>query len=178
MPVENRIGEEGAGWTYARHLLTYERTSYAHVGAKRRQVETLKRRSRSAPWDDLLEDGASDFGGRLAEAEIALTALEYTTLRALAPLASGQAPGLESSTIKIAATETAQAISTLMLELAGPYAAPFFADRTGPDWRAGFDEIPAFAAPATASYFFERAQTIYGGSTEVQKNIIARQLGL
>jgi alkylation response protein AidB-like acyl-CoA dehydrogenase len=178
VPVENRIGEEGAGWTYARHLLTYERTSYARVGSKRRQIDELRRHSAAVPWGDPLRDPADGLGARLAEVEIALTALEYTTLRALAPLAAGQAPGQESSTIKIAATETAQAITELLLDLAGPYAAPFFADRAGADWRAGLEAIPAFAPVATASYFFERAQTIYGGSTEIQKNIIARQLGL
>ncbi|MDZ4375167.1 MAG: acyl-CoA dehydrogenase family protein, partial [Phenylobacterium sp.] len=56
VPVENRIGEEGRGWTYARHLLSHERTSYAHVAAKRRQMEGLKAASDSAPWGDLLED--------------------------------------------------------------------------------------------------------------------------
>ena len=64
------------------------------------------------------------------------------------------------------------------LELAGPYAQPFFGPRKAEGWRAGFEDIPAFAAPATAGYFLARAQTIYGGATEIQKNIIARQLGL
>lgn len=101
-----------------------------------------------------------------------------TTLRALAPLANGEAPGEESSIIKIAATETAQAVTERVLELAGPYAAPFFGDRSEPDWREGLEAVPAFAAPGTAGYFFTRAQTIYGGTTEIQKNIIARQLRL
>ena len=178
VPMENRIGEEGLGWTYARHLLNHERTSYAHVAAKRRQVASLKEISRSAPWGDLLGEAGGAFRRKLAEVEITLTSLEFTTLRALAPLASGEAPGDESSIIKIAATEAAQAVTELYLELAGPYAQPFFADRYGADWRAGLEDIPAFAAPGTASYFFTRAQTIYGGATEVQKNIIARQLGI
>jgi alkylation response protein AidB-like acyl-CoA dehydrogenase len=177
VPVENRIGDEGKGWTYARHLLSYERTSYAHVAAKRRQIEDLKR---------LLAEASSagaafeqdDFRRRLAAVEVQLDALEMTVLRALAPLAAGQAPGDEASIIKIAATETAQAITELFVELAGLYALPKFPDRSGADWRAGLEDIPAFAAPATAAYFLARAQTIYGGATEIQKNIIARQLGL
>ncbi len=178
VPAENRIGEEGLGWTYARHLLSYERTSYARVGAKWRQIAEVRRHSAAAPWGDILAGEDSALRSRLADTEIALTALEYTTLRALAPLAAGQAPGQEASTIKIAATETGQAITERLLELAGPYAAPFFPDRADPDWREDLETIPAFAPVGTASYLFERAQTIYGGSTEVQKNIIAKQLGL
>jgi alkylation response protein AidB-like acyl-CoA dehydrogenase len=176
VPVENRIGEEGLGWTYARHLLNHERTSYAHVAGKRRQIADLKEIARNVPWGDALAQDA--FRRKVAEVELMLQSLEITTLRALAPLASGEAPGDEASTIKIAATETAQAITELYVELAGPYAAPFFADRYGADWRAGLETIPAFAAPGTAGYFFTRAQTIYGGATEIQKTIIARQLGL
>lgn len=178
VPVANRIGEEGMGWTYARHLLNHERTSYAHVAAKQRQLETLQEVSATAPWGDILHEAGAGLRRRTAEVELQLRALEITTWRALAPLANGEAPGDESSIIKIAATETAQAVTELFLELAGPYAQPFFPDRHAADWRAGLDEIPAFAAPSTASYFFTRAQTIYGGATEIQKNIIARQLGL
>lgn len=177
VPVDNRIGDEGKGWTYARHLLSYERTSYAHVAAKRRQIEDLKgllaeASSAGAAFDQ------DDFRRRLAAVEVQLDALEMTVLRALAPLAAGQAPGDEASIIKIAATETAQAITELFVELAGVHALPKFPDRSGADWRAGLEAIPAFAAPATAAYFLARAQTIYGGATEIQKNIIARQLGL
>jgi alkylation response protein AidB-like acyl-CoA dehydrogenase len=177
VPVENRIGEEGRGWTYARHLLNHERTSYAHVAAKRRQMEGLKAVSAAAPWGDLLEEPGG-LRRRFAEVEIALAALEMTTYRALAPLASGQAPGDEASILKIAATETAQAITELYVNLAGEYGAPFFADRSRPDWRAGLEDIPAFAAPGVADYFYTRAQTIYGGTNEIQHNIIARQMGL
>lgn len=178
VPVDNRIGDEGKGWTYARHLLSYERTSYAHVAAKRRQIEDIKRLLADTPWADSDASQQDDFRRRLAAVEVQLDALEMTVLRALAPLAAGQAPGDEASIIKIAATETAQAITELFVELAGLHALPKFPDRSGRDWRANLAEIPAFAAPATAAYFLARAQTIYGGATEIQKNIIARQLGL
>lgn len=178
VPIGNRIGEEGKGWTYARHLLSYERVSYAHVAGKRKQIEDLKRQSAEAPWGDELADRRSSFGRRLAEVEVHLQALEITVLRALAPLTTGAAPGDEASIIKIEATQTAQAITELQAELAGVYAHPLFPDRHHADWRSGLETIPAFAAPAVAGYFFTRAQTIYGGATEVQKNIIAKQLGL
>ena len=178
VPLDNRIGEEGKGWTYARHLLSYERVSYAHVAGKRKQIETLRRHSADAPWGDALADRQLSFGRRLAEVEIRLDALEITVLRALAPLSTGAAPGDEASVIKIEATETAQAITELQAELAGLFGLPFFPDRHAADWKDGFDTIPRFAAPGVADYFFTRAQTIYGGATEVQKNIIAKQLGL
>ncbi|ODT85708.1 acyl-CoA dehydrogenase family protein [Phenylobacterium sp. SCN 70-31] len=177
VPVENRIGEEGRGWTYARHLLSHERTSYAHVAAKRRQMESLKAASAAAPWGDLLESQGG-LRRRFAEVEIGLTALEMTTYRALAPLSSGQAPGDEASILKIHATETAQAITELFVNLAGDYGEPYFENRFREDWRAGLEDIPAFAAPGVAEYFQTRAQTIYGGTNEIQRNIIARQLGL
>ena len=178
VPAENRIGEEGKGWSYARHLLNYERTSYAHVAAKRCQLGDLKRASAAAPWGDELGDRGNAFRRKLADVELRIDALEMTLLRVLAPLASGAAPGDESSILKIMATEAAQAVTELQLELAGVYALPFFPDRYGADWRAGLEDIPAFAAPTTAGYFFTRAQTIYGGATEIQKTIIGRVLGL
>jgi alkylation response protein AidB-like acyl-CoA dehydrogenase len=178
VPVENRIGEEGMGWTYARHLLSYERVSYAHVAGKRKQLEDLKRHCTAAPWGDEVAEQGGAFRRRLADLEIQLQSLEMTVLRALAPLANGSAPGDEASIIKILATETAQAITEMYVELAGIYGLPFFPDRHAADWRVGLEDIPAFAAPGVGSYFLARAQTIYGGATEVQKNIIAKQLQL
>jgi alkylation response protein AidB-like acyl-CoA dehydrogenase len=174
--LDNRVGEEGRGWSHARYLLTHERTSYAHVAGKKRQVAQLKELARGASWGDAVSEEGRAFFRRLAEVEVALTALEYTTLRALAPLESGQAPGDESSIIKILATENAQAITELFVDLAGPFAVPFVADREHETWRTGLETVPLFAIPATAAYFFARAQTIYGGATEIQKNIIFRTI--
>ena len=173
VPVENRIGEEGVAWDYSRRLLAYERTSYARLGSKRRDIDAL--RAKIAEGDD---DDMAAVRGRLAETEIAYLALHYTTLRALAPLASGQAPGQESSALKILATEAAQAITEIGLDIAGPYAAPFAPDRSSPQWTETIGGVPGDGPLATYSYLSTRAETIYGGSTEVQKNIIARQLGL
>ena len=173
VPAENLIGEEGKGWTYSRQLLAYERTSYARLGTKRRDIDALRDRIES---DSPEEDGA--LRRQLAELEIAYLGLHYTTLRALAPLANGQAPGAEASTLKILATETSQAITEARLNLAGHHIAPFPPGRTEPDWAASIGEDSKNGVLAAYAYFSARAETIYGGSTEVQKNIIARQLGL
>jgi alkylation response protein AidB-like acyl-CoA dehydrogenase len=173
--VDNRIGEEGRGWAYNRQLLSHERTSYAHVAGKQRQLDAIRHLAVKQPWGDIAADRAAFFA-RIADAEVRLAALEYTTLRALAPLDAGQAPGEEASTLKIAATEVAQLITELALELAGLFALPSITDRDEPTWRAGLETIPLFAVPATAGYFFTRAQTIYGGTNEIQRNIIFRTL--
>jgi len=148
------------------------------VAGKRKQLEDLKRHCTAAPWGDEVAEQGGAFRRRLADLEIQLQSLEMTVLRALAPLANGSAPGDEASIIKILATETAQAITEMYVELAGIYGLPFFPDRHAADWRVGLEDIPAFAAPGVGSYFLARAQTIYGGATEVQKNIIAKQLQL
>jgi alkylation response protein AidB-like acyl-CoA dehydrogenase len=178
VPAENLIGEEGMGWTYSKYLLSNERTSYAHIAGKRADVARLKEIATSIKSGNssLLEDPA--FARKLAEVEVDLTALEFTALRTLSAVSSGDNPGDASSALKILATENAQAITELFLEASGTQAIPFFEDRTESDWGDGLN-IPGFAAPSTASYFFNRAQTIYGGATEVQKNIISKQvLGL
>ena len=174
--VDNRIGEEGRGWAYNRQLLSHERTSYAHVAGKQRQLGDIKRLAGELPWGEIGADRAA-FTRKIADAEIRLAALEFTTLRALAPLAAGQAPGDEASILKVVATEVAQLITELGLELAGLHAMASIPNRDAPTWRAGLETIPAFAIPATAAYFFTRAQTIYGGANEIQRNIIFRMLG-
>ena len=173
--VDNRIGEEGRGWFYARYLLTHERTSYAHVAGKKKQLEEIKTLVSELPWGAVGADQMA-FQRKIADTEIRLAALEMTTLRALAPLSAGQAPGDESSILKIIATEMAQEITELGIELAGLFAAPLPAGRETADWREGLESHPAFAVPATAAYFFTRAQSIYGGSNEIQRNIIFRTL--
>ncbi len=174
--IDNRIGEEGRGWAYNRQLLSHERTSYAHVAGKQRQLADIRRLAGEAPWGEIGADKA-DFMRKIADAEMRLAALEFTTLRALAPLGAGQAPGDEASILKVVATEVAQLITELGLELAGRFVAPSIPDRDAPNWREGLETIPLFAIPATAAYFFTRAQSIYGGTNEIQRNIIFRMLG-
>ncbi|MFN3230677.1 MAG: acyl-CoA dehydrogenase family protein [Alphaproteobacteria bacterium] len=174
VPVENRIGEAGQGWTYAKYLLTHERTSYAHVARKKMDIARLKKLARGIEAGGMTLAENPQFQVKVADAEVALASLEMTALRALSSLSTGQAPGKESSVLKIMATEQAQAITELFLDLGGYYSAQFIADRSRPDWNANTG-IPDFCAPSTAAYFFNRAQTIYGGSTEIQKNVIAKQ---
>jgi len=173
VPLSNRIGEEGKAWNYSRALLAYERTSYARLGTKRRDIDTLHRRIHEQDEGDGAQQRL-----RLAETDIIYRSLEATALRALAPLAAGQAPGQESSLLKILATETAQAITERQLEFAGESAIPYAADRSGADWADGIGGADKNGPLAAISYFATRSETIYGGATEIQKNIIARQLGL
>ncbi|KAB7738677.1 acyl-CoA dehydrogenase [Parvibaculum sedimenti] len=178
VPIENRIGEEGKGWTYANYLLGHERTSYAHVAGKRKQLEDIRTTAEQTDTGAtrLIDDPA--FRVKLAELEARLDALELTVLRTLATVSEGGAPGNESSILKVIATELAQDITELGMETFGPYAMPAFPDSTAPLWTDN-TPLPSSAAPAVARYLGARAQSIYGGSNEIQKNILAKRvLGL
>lgn len=170
--AENLIGEEGRGWHYANVLLGAERLSYAHIGRKKADLEAIRERAAALPGDFadsiLAETGFAD---RFASLEVRVAVIEISVLRAL----TGEASAAAISSLKIACTEAAQAITELWLELAGRYRQPLLA-RDQPDWQLAVPEPVRFAAPQTASYLFERAQTIYGGASEVQKNIIWRHL--
>jgi len=170
VPAENRIGEEGKGWHYANYLLGHERTSYAHVAGKRAQLADIRA---AAQARGLLDDAA--FARKLGDLETRLDALEITVLRTLSSVAEGGAPGNESSILKIIATELAQDITELGMEAYGPYALPAFPDAVAPDWTHN-TALPAGAAPSVARYLGARAQSIYGGSNEIQKNIIAKRI--
>ena len=175
VPVGNRIGEENRGWDYAKYLLTHERTSYAHVARKKMDMARLKQLARTITADGRTLGDDPLFRQKVAEADVALAALEMTVLRAIAALSSGEAPGNESSILKIMATERAQQVTELFVELGGLYSAQFVTDRSRPDWNSN-SGIPDWVSPSVASYLFTRAQTIYGGATEVQKNVIAKQV--
>ena len=170
VPAANRIGEEGKGWHYANYLLGHERTSYAHVAGKRKQLADIRAVARAR---DLLSDPA--FARKLGDLDTRLDALEITVLRTLSSVAEGGAPGNESSILKIIATELAQDITELGMEAFGFYALPAFPDSVAPGW-AHNTALPAGAAPSVARYLGARAQSIYGGSNEIQKNIIAKRI--
>lgn len=162
VPVSNRIGVEGEGWQYANFLLGNERTSYAHVAGKRMQVEAI--RQVASKDQNLLADHT--FWGRLHDLEIRLDALDLTVLRVLASISDGESPGDESSILKILATELAQDITELGMQAYGNYSFATFGE-----------SMPLRSAAAgTASYYGTRAQSIYGGSNEIQKNIIAKRV--
>jgi len=174
VPQENRIGEEGKGWTYANYLLGHERTSYAHVAGKRKQLRNIRETASRLTSDGeaLLNDAS--FAQKLASLEARLDALELTVLRVLASVADGGAPGEESSILKVIATELAQDITELGVETFGPYAQPSFPDSVVPEGSDNF-AIPSAAAPSVAQYLGARAKSMYGGSNEIQKNIIAKR---
>ena len=176
VPVENRIYEENKGWTCAKALLQHERSGIAGVARSKRAMEKLRGMAASEPSDvggRLIEDGF--FRRKLADLEIDLTALEFTELRTLAGETSGQGPGPESSILKIKGTEIQQRLNELALEAAGYYGAPFLRGAphnlgpVGPDYARGL----------AGDYFNGRKTSIYGGSNEIQRNIIAKMvLGL
>jgi alkylation response protein AidB-like acyl-CoA dehydrogenase len=170
VPFENLIGEEGKGWTYGKVLLQHERTNMATVPQSTYRLRKLKSEAARSinGGTPLIED--QHFARKLAAVEIELKALEYTELRTLAAIAVGNAPGPESSILKIKGTVVQQTLDELFVEAAGYYALPFSPD----------EELP-FSAQSKSSlrYFNNRKATIYGGSNEIQKNIIAKHvLGL
>jgi len=173
VPADYLIGEEGNGWTYSQYLLGFERTSYARIGSKRKQLSHLRRiaTSQSAGGNRRLIDDPA-FARKLSDAEVAVDGLEMTVLRVLSAVKDGGSPGKEASIVKILATETAQQITTLYLDVAAQAGQRKFYDSVSPDWTAG----AAFAAPRVASYFGTRAQSIYGGTNEIHKNIIAKRV--
>ncbi|MEZ5567163.1 MAG: acyl-CoA dehydrogenase family protein [Halioglobus sp.] len=168
VPVENRIGEEGKGWTYAKSLLVHERLSIAEVADSKRGLAEVRElaRQETGGGSSLLDDPA--FASRLADTEIKLMAVEYMELRALAAIAEGNAPGPESSLLKLQGTEIQQAVQELRMDVAGYYSGTLQGDLT--PQQLGHD----YADSAQKLYFRGRASSIYGGSNEVQKNITAK----
>jgi alkylation response protein AidB-like acyl-CoA dehydrogenase len=178
VPVENRIGEENRGWTYAKFLLGHERTNIAGVGIAKREVARLKRIAQSERQNGrpLIEDPL--FAAQIAQVEIDLWALEITNLRVLSAENRAVA-GPEASILKIRGTEIHQAISELLMRAVGPYALPFRREAMEAGWQ--FDPGreppgPRYAATLAASYFNQRKLSIYGGSNEIQKNIISKMI--
>lgn len=175
VPVENRIGEENKGWTYAKFLLGHERTNIAGVGASRRELKRLKDIAAAEIKNGrpLLEDPL--FAARIAQVEIDLMALEITELRALSAESQKQAPGPEASILKIKGTEIQQTLSELMMYAVGPYALPFERE-SGEEGDLKNIVGPQYAAPLAATYCNVRKVTIYGGSNEIQRNIISQMI--
>ena len=175
VPVENLVGEEGAGWSYGKVLLQHERTGIAGVAHSKQRLWRLQKLA-AEPGDGaapLTHD--SRFLDRLYRLEIELSALEYTELRVLASVATGKAPGAESSMLKIRGTEIQQALDELFLDLAAYRALPYVPDQ----FQAGYDGRwlgPDDQADFASRYFNFRKASIYGGSNEIQRNIIAKHV--
>ena len=175
VPVENRIGEENKGWTYAKFLLGHERTNLAGVGASKRELKRLKdiARQEQKNGKPLLEDPL--FAARVAQVEIDLMALEITNLRALSAESQKRAPGPEASILKIKGTEIQQSLSELMMYAVGPYALPF---KRGSAEEGDLKTVagPTYAGTLAATYCNMRKVSIYGGSNEIQRNLIAQTI--
>jgi len=170
VPVENLVGEENRGWTCAKYLLGHERTSIAAIGRAKRELAFLK----SVAADEAC-GGASlmqdiRFASKVADLEIEIMALEITVLRVVSAESHGKGPGPEASLLKVKGTEIQQRLTELMVEAIGPRALPFHVERFD-DPQAG-DPIDQLAA----YYFNYRKTSIYGGSNEIQKNIMTQMI--
>jgi alkylation response protein AidB-like acyl-CoA dehydrogenase len=181
VPVENRIGEENRGWTYAKFLLGHERTNIAGIGIAKRELARLKRiaASERRQGRPLIEDPL--FAAQIAQVEIDLWALEITNLRVLSAERHSAAAGPEASILKVRGTEIHQSISELMMRAVGPYALPMRREAMEAGWQ--FDPTreppgPRYASMLAASYLNQRKLSIFGGTNEIQKNIISKMIGL
>ena len=177
VPIANRIGEENKGWTYAKYLLEFERGNAYAPGLMNmlRKVRKIASIERADDGGVLIDD--PEFRSKIANLEIAVESLNATELRIFSGRGAGKAVGPASSMLKCAGSEAQQAITELTLEAVGAYAAPFVQDTWAPtnDGRAG----PDYAGPAAPAYFNYRKASIYAGSNEIQRNIMAKMvLGL
>lgn len=173
VPMANRIGEQDKGWTYAKALLAHERTGIAGVSDSKRNLEEVRDFAATEINGGKSLLAEPSFQTRLSNIEIDLMALEYTELRVLATVAAGGAPGAESSMLKIKGTEMQQAIQILRMEVAAYYQGVLPNDLSKE--QLGHD----FGSDARQAYMYGRAATVYGGSNEIQRNVIAKAvLGL
>jgi alkylation response protein AidB-like acyl-CoA dehydrogenase len=181
VPIANRIGEEGQGWTYAKYLLQFERGNAYAPGLTNQLAKVKKIASveRSDLGQRVLDD--PDFRRKLSEVQIKVEALNATELRVFAGRAAGEAMGATSSMLKLEGSQAQQAITELALEAAGVYAQPFVQDTfAGLEGRTNAPRAgPDYAATVAPMYFNYRKTSIYAGSNEIQHNIMAKMvLGL
>jgi alkylation response protein AidB-like acyl-CoA dehydrogenase len=172
VPADNLVHEEGKGWSVAKYLLGYERMGTGRIGQCKRELARLKDLAGHHMRDGrpLLDDPR--FRDKLTRVEVELMALEITNLRFLDQMRrSGRPPGADVSMLKIKGTEIQQAITELMMQAAGPLALAF-----RPVDQMDFDHFTARLAPRYCNF---RKASIYAGSNEIQRNIIAKAtLGL
>ncbi len=180
VPAENLVHEEGRGWTVAKYLLGHERMNTARIGASQRELEKLSAFAAAQVHDGrpLIED--TRFRDKLARVEVELMALSITNLRFLDQLRGGRTPGAEVSMLKIKGTEIQQALTELMMQAVGPLAQPFAPVSASADFDAAPDpDFDYFTASLAPRYCNFRKTSIYAGSNEIQRNIIAKMaLGL
>jgi alkylation response protein AidB-like acyl-CoA dehydrogenase len=168
VPAENLIGEENKGWNYAKYLLAHERTNIADVNRAKRELERLKR---IAKIEGVYED--SRFRDEIAKLEVDVVALEMMVLRVLSAEKSGKQSLDIAGLLKIRGSEIQQRYSELMMLAAGPFALPLIREAMEAGWQG--DHVGhAHCAPLASTYFNMRKTTIYGGSNEVQRNIVSQ----
>ncbi len=177
VPISQRVYEEDKGWTCAKFLLAHERVGIAGVASSKRGVERIRAIAATELDGDTPLIANPFFKRKVAELEMDLAALEFTELRTLSGMAAGQGPGPESSVLKIKGSEIQQRLTELTLEMAGHYGAPYFRSFGEGDNEHAVG--PVWANKAAPTYYNARKTTIYGGSNEIQRNIIAKMvLGL
>lgn len=175
VPIENLVGEENKGWTYAKYLLTHERTNIAGVSFATVGLDSLKRIARLETYKGrpLIEN--PHFAAQIARIEIDLMAMSTTNLRAISKASAGQAPGAESSMLKIKGSVIRQQINALTRSAVGVYAMPFISE----ELEEGSNTLPVgpeYAKAATGMYLNNRKLSIYGGSNEIQRSIISKAI--
>lgn len=175
VPVENLVGKENKGWTCAKYLLTYERTNIAGVDFSVAGMEKLKALASRVKHKGLPLSQDPMFAARMARVEIDLENMKTTNLRVIAEVAGGGVPGAESSMLKIRGTEIRQEILSLARRAMGPYALPFIEEALSEGY-TGEAFGPDGAASASAAHFNYRKLSIFGGSNEIQKNIISKMI--
>jgi alkylation response protein AidB-like acyl-CoA dehydrogenase len=175
VPAENLVGEENKGWTYAKHLLSHERTNIADVNRAKRELERLKRVARAEGlWDDIR------FRDQMALLEVDIVALEMMVLRVLSAEKSGKQSLDVAGLLKIRGSEIQQRYTELLMLAGGPLSVPFIHEAMEAGWQGDqalgglWPGGAGHCAPLAANYFNYRKTTIYGGSNEVQRNIVAQ----
>ena len=174
VPCENLVGQENHGWSYAKFLLSTERTNIARVGVSKERIRRIKQLAAKIPLGTASLSDDPRFRERVAAVEVELKALELTQMRVVATEQKGSragAPDAVSSVLKIKGSELQQATAELLMHVAGPYAMPYSAANATPDDASAGQSWAAAVAP---TYFNWRKISIYGGSNEIQKNIIAK----
>jgi alkylation response protein AidB-like acyl-CoA dehydrogenase len=168
VPAENLVGEENKGWTYAKYLLAHERTNIADVNRAKRELERVKRIAKAeGVYDDMR------FRDQIALLEVDIVSLEMMVLRVLSAEKSGKQSLDVAGLLKIRGSEIQQRYAELMMLAGGPYSIPFLQEAMEAGWQGEYVG-DAYLAPLASTYFNYRKTTIYGGSNEVQRNIVSQ----
>jgi alkylation response protein AidB-like acyl-CoA dehydrogenase len=176
VPVENRLGEENRGWDYAKHTLGYERLLIARIGMSKGRIRTAKELAAKTRQDGRPLGDDPRFREKLAALEVELKALEITNMRVIDGMikSGGTRQDPKGSILKLKGTELQQLTQEAILEIAGPEAMPrqtaFYQGETNEPLREGW------TAAVAPTYYMNRAASIYGGSNEIQRNIISKRI--